>query len=122
MAPAAASETADATAAASAGDPGIARAWRVLRQVDCARCHGRSYDGLAAPSIVAYAATQTPSQFARMVIHGDPGRGMPGYGSNAYVVENLDDIRRYFVARANGDIGPDYRAADPTRDRSPEPP
>ena len=115
---AAASETADVTAAtAAASDPGIARAWRVLRQVDCARCHGRSYDGLAAPSIVAYAATQTPAQFDRMVIDGDPSRGMPGYRSNAFVVESLDDIRRYFTGRANGNIGADYRPPAPTRDR-----
>ena len=90
-------------------DARIANAWRVLRAVDCARCHGRDYTGLAAPSIVAYAATQSRESFTRKVIDGDPVRGMPGYRENAYVAESLDDIYRYFVARATGEIGPDYR-------------
>lgn len=64
---------------------------------------------MAAPSIVAYAATQSRESFTRMVIDGDPGRGMPGYRENAYVAENLEDIYRYFLARANSEIGPDYR-------------
>ena len=91
-------------------DSRIANAWRVLRVVDCARCHGKSYDGLAAPSIVRYAETQNREMFIRMVLDGDPPRGMPGYWTNAYVVESIDDIYRYFLARAKGEIGPSYRA------------
>ena len=92
-------------------DAGIANAWRVLRTVDCARCHGKDYTGLAAPSIVGYAATQNREMFVRMVLDGDPIRGMPGYRSDALVADNLDDIYRYFLARAAGDVGPDYRPA-----------
>ena len=87
----------------------MANARRVLRVVDCARCHGKDYRGLAAPSIVDYAASQSREMFVRMVLDGDPIRGMPGYRSNAYVVENLDDIYRYFRAGASGDVGPEYR-------------
>ena len=90
-------------------DPRIANAWRVLRVVDCARCHGKDYLGLAAPSIVDYAALQSREMFVRMILDGDAVRGMPGYRGNAYVVDNLDDIYRYFRARASGDIGPEYR-------------
>ena len=90
-------------------DARIANGWRVLRAVDCARCHGKDYAGLAAPSIVGYVATQSREMFFRMVVDGDPIRGMPGYRDNAYVTESLDDIYRYFYARANGDIGPEYR-------------
>ncbi len=104
---------ADPIAQQSADDPRIARAWRVLRMVDCARCHGKSYDGLVAPSIVDYVATQGQERFVRMVLDGDLSRGMPGYRSNAYVAESIDDIYRYFVARAKGEIGPDYRAPAP---------
>jgi hypothetical protein len=92
-----------------AADARIANGWRVLRAVDCARCHGRDFTGLAAPSIVAYARSQSRETFVRMVLDGDPIRGMPGYVNNAYVVENLDDIYQYFVARANDEIGPAYR-------------
>jgi hypothetical protein len=44
-----------------------------------------------------------------MVLDGDPARGMPGYRSNVYVSGNLDDIYRYFVARAEGAISAEYR-------------
>jgi len=94
-------------------DTRIANAWRVLRAVDCARCHGKDYAGMAAPSIVDYAALQSREMFVRMILDGDPARGMPGYRSNAYVVENLDDIYRYFRARASGDVGPAYRPLPP---------
>jgi cytochrome c55X len=94
-------------------DASIAKAWRVLRTVDCARCHGKDYTGLAAPSIVDYAASQSRDMFVRMVLDGDPIRGMPGYRSNAYVAESIDDIYRYFIARAKGDIGPEYRPPTP---------
>ena len=94
-------------------DTRIANAWRVLRVVDCARCHGKDYAGMAAPSIVDYAALQSREMFVRMILDGDPVRGMPGYRSNAYVVENLDDIYRYFRARASGDVGPEYRPLPP---------
>jgi len=98
-------------------DARIANAWRVLRAVDCARCHGRDYGGLAAPSIVDYVASQSREMFMRVVLDGDPIRGMPGYRGNAYVVESLDDIYRYFLARANGEIGPDYRPPVPAERR-----
>ena len=98
-------------------DAGIANAWRVLRMVDCARCHGKDYAGLSAPSIVSYAATQSREMFVRMVLDGDPIRGMPGYRSNAYVAESLDDIYRYFLARASGDVNPEYRPPAPPERR-----
>jgi len=90
-------------------DERIANGWRVLRVVDCARCHGRDFSGLAAPSIIAYARSQSRESFVRMVLEGDPVRGMPGYNNNAYVVENVGDIYEYFAARANDELGPAYR-------------
>jgi mono/diheme cytochrome c family protein len=88
---------------------GIARAWQVLRAVDCARCHGKSYEGLAAPSIVDYARTQSREMFLRAVLDGDPPRGMPGYRGNQSIAGNIDDIYRYFLGRANGTIAPESR-------------
>ena len=101
----------------AAGDARIANGWRVLRAVDCARCHGRDYAGLAAPSIVRYVAMVDRATFMRTVLDGDPPRGMPGYRGNAYVVDNLDDIYRYLGARATGAFAPDYRPAAPTGQR-----
>lgn len=96
--------------AAPLTEPGLVSAWRTLRVVDCARCHGKDHDGWAAPSIVEYARSQTRERFASAVLDGDPGRGMPGYRSNPLVTERIDDLYRYFDARARGAIAAGDRA------------
>jgi cytochrome c55X len=101
------------TTGASTTDVRIADAWKTLRAVDCARCHGKDYDGLAAPSIIEYARTQNREMFVRMVLDGDPGRGMPGYRNNPRVLGSIDDIYRYFLGRAKGNIGEGPPAATP---------
>lgn len=83
----------------------VVAAWKALRAVECARCHGKDYDGLAAPSIIEYARTQNGEMFVRMVLDGDPARGMPGYRDNPRVLGSIDDIYRYFLGRAQGKIG-----------------
>jgi hypothetical protein len=85
-------------------DPALAQAWRTLREIDCARCHGKDYQGLAAPSIVAYARSVSREMFLRMVLDGDPPRGMPGYRDNPRIAGRIDDIYRYFLGRADGSI------------------
>lgn len=90
-------------------DAGAVTAWQTLRIVDCARCHGKGYEGLVAPSIVNYARMQDRETFIRMVLDGDPPRGMPGYRNNALVAEKIDDIYRYFLGRASGSIDADSR-------------
>lgn len=86
-------------------DARMAAIWKTLRAVDCARCHGKDYDGLAAPSIVEYARTQSRDMFVRMVLEGEPSRGMPGYRNNPRVADHIDDVYRYFVTRAQGRVG-----------------
>ncbi len=90
-------------------EPSWATAWRTLRVVDCARCHGKHNDGLAAPSIVDYARTQSREMFLRAVLDGTPGRGMPGYRGNALVAATIDDLYRYFKSRAEGSVSESYR-------------
>jgi cytochrome c55X len=85
-------------------DLGIATAWRTLRAVNCARCHGKDYDGLVAPSIINYAKETNREMFVRKVLDGDAPRGMPGYGGNPLITENIDGIYRYFMGRADGSI------------------
>ena len=86
-------------------DVPIVAAWEALRAVECARCHGKDYDGLAAPSIIEYARTQNREMFVRMVLDGDAPRGMPAYRHNPRVLGSIDDIYRYFLGRAQGKIG-----------------
>jgi cytochrome c55X len=86
---------------------GIVSTWRILRTVDCARCHGKDYEGLAAPSIVDYARTASREMFVRMVLDGDLSRGMPAYRDNPLIAGHIDDIHRYFLGRADGTIRAD---------------
>lgn len=97
-------------APASAGAEEIAaspylNAWRVLRSMDCARCHGHDYEGWAAPSILAFVRSQPRARFDLVMLDGDPGRGMPGYRGRELVAGRLDEIYAYFLARASGRLG-----------------
>lgn len=83
----------------------IATGWAALRTMDCARCHGRDYDGWAAPSLIAAVREGSRERFERIVLDGDIQRGMPGYRSQPKVVSELDAIYAYLAARAAGRIG-----------------
>lgn len=96
--------TAFASPTSSIDDPRVASAWRVLRTLNCERCHGKDCDGLAAPSVVAYVRTQSRESFERVLLEGDPSRGMPGYRANPLLSGNVEGIYRYFLGRANGTI------------------
>jgi mono/diheme cytochrome c family protein len=82
------------------------RGRNALRAMDCARCHGRDYDGWAAPSLIAGVRNGSRERFDHWVLEGDIGRGMPGYRSQSLVVAELDAIYAYLLARARGDISP----------------
>lgn len=94
-------------------DPELAAAWRTLRAIDCARCHGATYLGSSGPSIVEFARTQSREAFLRAVLDGEPGRGMPGYRNNPLVEPAIDGIYRYFRGRADGAIKAEDRPARP---------
>ncbi|BBU31635.1 hypothetical protein BTHE68_53690 [Burkholderia sp. THE68] len=81
-----------------------ADAWRALRIADCARCHGKDYEGLAAPSIVGFARTQSRERFIAAILDGNPPMGMPAYRGNALIENHIDAIYRYFAGRADGSI------------------
>ena len=97
-------------ASAAGTDPDEAarftRGWATLRSMDCARCHGRDYDGWAAPSLVAAVRDSSRERFERWVLDGNIGAGMPGYRGQALVAGNLDAIYAYLRARSQGEIGP----------------
>jgi mono/diheme cytochrome c family protein len=93
--------TADAQARV---DASIHAAWQAMRQLDCARCHGRDYTGSVGGSLLESARTQTREEFVRLVLEGNPGRGMPPYGSVPLAVKNADGMYAYLRGRASGTI------------------
>ncbi|WP_244197727.1 c-type cytochrome [Caballeronia ptereochthonis] len=94
---------AQAPANAAAG-ASLVDAWRAVRIADCARCHGKDHEGLAAPSIVGFARTQSRERFIAAVLDGNPPMGMPAYRGNPLIEDRIDAIYRYFVGRADGSI------------------
>jgi cytochrome c55X len=84
----------------------LARGWTTLRAMDCARCHGKDYEGWTAPSLLAAVREAPRERFDRYVLDGDIARGMPGYRSQSAITSNLDAIYAYLLARAKGEIGP----------------
>jgi mono/diheme cytochrome c family protein len=91
-------------AAQTAIDPQIYSAWRAMRQLDCARCHGADYTGNVGPSLLESARTRSPEEFKRLVLEGNTARGMPPYASVALAVKNVDGMYAYFRGRADGSI------------------
>jgi mono/diheme cytochrome c family protein len=96
-------------------DAMAARGRATLRAMDCARCHGRDYDGWSAPSLLAALRDGSRERFDRIVLDGDIVRGMPGYRSQPRVVADLDAIYVYLQTRqqeklGQSDPGPDHQA------------
>jgi len=84
-------------------DPAAYAGWQVLRQFDCARCHGAGYEGSVGPSLVESARSRGKDDFARIVLEGTQ-RGMPPYKSVARVADNVGGIYAYLRGRADGSI------------------
>lgn len=78
----------------------VNRGRATLRDMDCARCHGRDYGGWAAPSLLDAVREGSRERFDRYVLDGDIVRGMPGYRSHPRVVTDLDAIYLYLRMRA----------------------
>ena len=85
-------------------DPAVYAAWRAIRQLDCARCHGRDYTGSVGGSLLESARTRSRDEFVRLVLDGNPTRGMPPYRGITLAVENADGMYAYFRGRADGTL------------------
>ncbi|MDN3523385.1 c-type cytochrome [Halomonas ramblicola] len=75
----------------------------------CMACHGP--DGLGssfAPSLIRAAERRTWSDFAGTIASGrevQPGRVMPSFADDPYVMSNVENIYSYMRARGEGGLG-----------------
>lgn len=75
----------------------------------CMACHGP--DGLGstfAPSLVQVAERRNFGEFANTIASGleiQPGRVMPSFIDDEYVLSNVENIYSYMKARGAGDLG-----------------
>ena len=96
------------TAHAAEGEPrvnaSIFSAWQAMRQLDCARCHGRDYTGSVGGSLLESARTRSRDEFRRLVLEGNLARGMPPYSSVSLAADNVEGMYDYLRGRADGTI------------------
>ena len=84
-------------------DQSIYDGWKVIRQV-CIQCHGKYGEGANGPSLLEVVPKITREQFEYSIANGVT-RGnvpMPPWGGVPFVMDNLDNIYAYVMARVNG--------------------
>ncbi|MGC3873649.1 c-type cytochrome [Halomonas sp. GXIMD04776] len=75
----------------------------------CMACHGP--DGLGssfAPSLMKRSQQRSFDEFARVIAGGlqiQPGKVMPSFADDEYVLSNIENIYSYMQARAAGEVG-----------------
>ncbi|PRY67098.1 c-type cytochrome [Halomonas ventosae] len=75
----------------------------------CMACHGP--DGLGssfAPSLIQAAERRNFGEFSHTIVSGlelQPGRVMPSFADDEYVLSNVENIYSYMKARGAGDLG-----------------
>ena len=89
---------------AKEGSGDAKKGFQIVRQLDCARCHGAGYEGQVGPSLLASAKQRSPEDFKRLVLEGNPSKGMPAYKNTPSAAENIDAVYAYFKGRAEGTV------------------
>lgn len=78
--------------------------FKTWRAAACDRCHGPNQEGLVGPSLVESLKTLSKDDFKTTVTNGRLEKGMPSFGTNPKVVENLDKLYAYLKGRSDGKI------------------
>ncbi len=78
--------------------------FRTWRSAACDRCHGANQEGMVGPSLIDSLKTLGKEAFVATVTEGRLDKGMPSFGQNRQVVDNIDRLYAYLKGRSNGDI------------------
>lgn len=78
--------------------------FRTWRAAACDRCHGPNQEGMVGPSLIDSLKKLTPEEFKTTVLNGRLQKGMPSFGANKKVVENIDHLYAYLKGRSDGAI------------------
>jgi len=85
-------------------DANTMKGFRAWRQAACDRCHGPNQEGMVGPSLINSLKTLTKDQFVTTVKDGRLDKGMPSFGTNAAVTDNIDQLYAYLKGRSDGAI------------------
>ena len=85
-------------------DANTMKGFRTWRAAACDRCHGANQEGMVGPSLIASLKTLSKDDFVKTVREGRPEKGMPSFGANPAVVENIEQLYAYLKGRSDGAI------------------
>jgi mono/diheme cytochrome c family protein len=85
----------------------VMEGWKTYNGGGCGACHGKGATGSVGPNIGESVTTKlSKEEFKSIVINGVPGSLMRSNKLNKRVMDNLDNLYAYLVARGDGTLGP----------------
>ncbi|MEQ8428742.1 MAG: c-type cytochrome [Gammaproteobacteria bacterium] len=85
----------------------VMEGWRTYNGGGCGACHGKGGIGAVGPNLaVSVTEKLTKEQFNNIVTNGVSGTMMRPHNTNTRVMDNLDNLYAYLVARGDGVLGP----------------
>ena len=85
-------------------DPKTMGGFRAWRSGACDRCHGANQEGMVGPSLINSMKTLKKEEFVKVIKEGRLEKGMPSFGTNASVMDNIDGLYGYLKGRSDGAI------------------
>lgn len=85
-------------------DANTMKGFRAWRAAACDRCHGANQEGLVGPSLIDSLKTLSKEDFIKAVRDGRLEKGMPSFGTNPAVIDNIDSLYAYLKGRSDGAI------------------
>ena len=82
--------------------------WKTYNGGGCGVCHGKGGIGAVGPSLGKSVTTKLSKEdFVKIVTNGKPGSLMRGNKTNKRVMDNMDNLYAYLVARGDDTLGPE---------------
>ena len=80
--------------------------WKTYNGGGCGGCHGRGGKGAVGPNLGESVTSKiSKEQFVDIVTNGKPGTFMKPHKSNKRVMDNMDNLYAYLLARGDGLLG-----------------
>lgn len=81
--------------------------WKTYNGGGCGACHGKGGQGAVGPDLGKSVTTNlTKDQFVNIVTNGKSGTMMRPHKTNKKVMDNMDNLYAYLLARGDGVLGP----------------
>ncbi len=82
--------------------------WRTYNGGGCGTCHGKGGIGAVGPNLADSLKSKiSKDDFYELVKNGKPGTMMRPNNTNKRVMDNLDNLYAYILARSDGVLGPE---------------